>query len=204
VTDANEGIFAGSIRLWVDPVCPFSWNTARWLRNAATDVGFDIDWHLMNLAVLNEGRELPPPQRTRMEDSRQVGRLMAALRDELGAAGVAQAYFAFGEEYFDRQIAVGESLAKTVLAAVGARATTPGSLSDASLDEAVRQSHQASQQALGAPGGSPMVTIGGHTFFGPVLTAVPARDEGKDLLRAVVTLSATSQFSQLERPRVHG
>ncbi|MGA8124133.1 MAG: hypothetical protein WB967_07895, partial [Mycobacterium sp.] len=78
--------------LWLDPVCPFSWNTARWLTAAADKAGFDIEWRLMSLAILNEGRELPPPQRARMEDSRQVGRLMAALHDELGAGLMGRAY----------------------------------------------------------------------------------------------------------------
>lgn len=49
------------LTLWLDPVCPFSWNTARWLHAVAEKAGWAIDWRLMSLAVLNEGRELPPP-----------------------------------------------------------------------------------------------------------------------------------------------
>ena len=41
------------VTLWLDPVCPFSWNTARWLRSVAQTAGFDVDWQLMSLAVLN-------------------------------------------------------------------------------------------------------------------------------------------------------
>jgi hypothetical protein len=36
----------------------------------------------MSLAILNEGRELPPPQQARMRDSQQIGRLMAAIHGE--------------------------------------------------------------------------------------------------------------------------
>jgi hypothetical protein len=73
------------VTLWLDPVCPFSWNTARWLRAVAEKTGLAIDLRMMNLAVLNEGRQLPPAQQARMNDSRQIGRLMSAVFRPSGA-----------------------------------------------------------------------------------------------------------------------
>jgi 2-hydroxychromene-2-carboxylate isomerase len=192
-----------TVTLWLDPVCPFSWNTARWLAGLANETGFDIDWQLINLAILNEGRQLAPPQKSRMSDSRQVGRLMLAIRGELGASGMAAAYFAFGEHYFDQSAPVDNRLVEHVLSAVGAQETTAAALSDTSLDALVLQSHQASQKALGETGGSPMLTIGGHTFFGPVLTSLPAPNAALALFDAVAALAVTPQFSQLQRPRTH-
>jgi hypothetical protein len=193
----------GMITLWLDPVCPFSWNTARWLAAAADKAGFVIDWRLMSLATLNEGRELPPPQQARMHDSRQVGRLMVALRGERGADAMAEAYFAFGHRYFDQSAALDDELVGHVAAAVGARHVTAAALADASLDAAVLGSHRASQEALGETGGSPLITIDGHTMFGPVLTSVPAPHATLAVFDAVATLVLTTQFSQLQRPRTH-
>jgi 2-hydroxychromene-2-carboxylate isomerase len=195
--------FPSTVTLWLDPVCPFSWNTARWLTAAADKAGFDIEWRLMNLATLNEGRELPPPQQARMHDSRKVGRLMVALRGELGADAMAKAYFAFGHRYFDQSAAVDDELVGPVIAAAGAGHVTAAALSDASLDAAVKESHRASQAALGETAGSPLITIDGHTMFGPVFTSVPAPDATLAVLDAVATLVRTPQFSQLERPRNH-
>jgi hypothetical protein len=191
------------VTLWLDPVCPFSWNTARWLAGVADDAEFHIDWQLLNLAILNEGRQLPPPQQARMQDSRQIGRLMAAICGELGASSMAAAYFAFGEWYFDQSAPLDNDLVKHVLSAVGARQTTAAALSDASLDPLVLQSHQAGQQALGEMGGSPLLGIDGHTFFGPVLTSLPAPDTALTLFDAVAALAVTPQFTQLQRPRAH-
>lgn len=115
---------SAAITLWLDPVCPFSWNTARWLASA-TDA---FDLRLMSLAVLNEGRELPPPQRARMNDSRRIGRLMAALADELGPQALRDAYFAFADQYFDQSTEVSDTLADHVLHAVGAARTTAAAL----------------------------------------------------------------------------
>jgi predicted DsbA family dithiol-disulfide isomerase len=191
------------VTVWLDPVCPFSWNTARWLTAAADKAGFDIDWRLMSLAALNEGRELPPPQQARMQDSRKIGRLMVALRGELDADAMAEAYFAFGHRYFDRSAALDDELVEHVVAAVGARQVTAAALSDASLDAAVLESQRASQEALGEPGGSPLITIDGHTVFGPVLTSVPAPNATLAVFDAVATLVLTTEFSQLQRPRNH-
>jgi 2-hydroxychromene-2-carboxylate isomerase len=187
--------------LWLDPVCPFTWNTARWLRGVAERTGLAVDWRLMSLAVLNEGRELPPAQQARMRDSRQVGRLMAAINREHGPTGWTAAYFAFGERYFDRSEPLNANLVAQVLMAVGARGAIAAAVSDASLDEFVREQHQAGQDALGETGGSPILRIDEHTFFGPVLTALPVADAATALFDAVTTLAVIPQFSQLQRPR---
>lgn len=204
MTDRQPPVTASeTLTLWLDPVCPFSWNTARWLSTAADEAGFNIEWRLMSLAILNAGRELPEQQQARMRDSRQVGRLMVALRDELGADAIAKAYFAFGHRYFDESAALDDDLVKHVLAAAGAHHVTAAALSDASLDAAVDDSHQASQDALGEASGSPLITIDGHTVFRPVLTSVPAADKTSAIFEAVATLVGTSEFTQLERPRTH-
>src|SRR6516164_8741380 len=189
------------VTLWLDPVCPFSWNTARWLVAVAEKTWLVIDWQLMSLAVLNDGRELPPAQQARMRDSLQVGRLMAAIAREPGTARWAAAYFGFGERYFDRAEPVNAGLIAHVLATAGVLEATAAAISDPSLDELVRHQHQAGQDALGETGGSPILRIDGHTFFGPVLTALPDAETATELFHAVGTLAATPQFTQLQRPR---
>ncbi|MEB4209140.1 hypothetical protein [Mycobacterium sp. 94-17] len=187
--------------LWLDPVCPLSWNTARWLRGVAETTGLAIDWQLMSLALLNEGRELSPAQQARMRDSQQVGRLMVAVAREHGAAGWTAAYFAFGERYFDHSEPVSAKLVANILMTVGARGATASAVSDTSHDDFVHSQHAAGQRALGEAGGSPILRIGERTFFGPVLTAPPDAEAAAPLFDAVATLAATPQFAQLQRPR---
>ncbi len=189
------------VTLWLDPVCPFSWNTARWLRSVAEEAKWPIDWQLMSLAVLNEGRELPPAHQARMRDSQRIGRLMTAIASERGVAGWTAGYFAFGERYFDRPEPVNDALVAHTLAAAGVRDTTPAAMSDAALDELVRRQHQTGQVALGETGGSPILRVDGHAFFGPVLTALPDAGSATAVFEAVATLAATTQFAQLQRPR---
>lgn len=204
MTDSRDGADSQnpSVTMWFDPVCPFSWNTARWLVKAGDAMGFDVDWQLANLAILNEGRELPPQQQARMVDSRRVGRLMAAIRRDTGSAGLSAAYFTFGEHYFDQSPGVvDDELIAKVLSSAHADGVSADALTDSSLDEMVAKSHAAGQAALGETGGSPIVSVDGHAFFGPVLTSVPTDDQTVPLFTALATLARTSSFTQLQRPR---
>ncbi|WP_101953426.1 DsbA family protein [Mycobacterium intracellulare] len=188
------------VTIWFDTVCPFSRNATRWLAAVAERTGWAIDWRLMSLTVLNEGRELPPPQQTRMRDSRQIGRLMAAIAREAGTAGRTAAYFAFGERYFERCEPVDADLVANVLTTVGAGGAAAVAVADDSLDESIRHQHQAGQDAPGETEGSPILRIDGRTFFGPVLTALPTPEMTTPLFDAVATLAATPHFTQLQRP----
>jgi hypothetical protein len=126
-----------TVTIWLDPVCPFSWNTARWLKAVADKTGLAIEWRLMSLAVLNEGREMPPQQQSRMRDSERIGRLMAAIRDQHGNEGLATAYFAFAERYLDQSEPVDDQLVAQVLGAVKSWDVTTDVLSDSSWDERI-------------------------------------------------------------------
>ncbi len=56
-----------SIELYVDSICPFAWVTSRWLLDAAPATGRTVVLRQMSLAVLNDGRDLAPPQRVKMD-----------------------------------------------------------------------------------------------------------------------------------------
>jgi hypothetical protein len=147
---------------------------------------------------------MPRPQQARMQDSRRIGRLMAAIRERHGAEVMAAGYFAFGERYLEHSHALDDSLVAEVLDAVGCHDIDAAVMSDAAQDDLVRLSHQAGQNALGESGGSPIIQIDGKTVSGPVLAGPPAPEMRKALFDAVATLAAVPQFSQLQRPRTTG
>lgn len=186
------------IDLYLDPVCPFSWVSARWLLETAGE-DHRVTLRQMNLAVLNEGTEVDDNHRPMMERSRRLGRLCAAVTDRHGGDAFARLYAALGS----RLHVSDENDDAAITAAItesGLDPTLIETLDDTSLDHLVSAAHHASQQALGATNGAPIIAVDGHAFAGPVLTGPPASDRARALLEALVTLATTAEFADLHRP----
>jgi 2-hydroxychromene-2-carboxylate isomerase len=189
-----------AIDLYVDPICPFAWVTSRWLLDAASATGHSVTLRQMSLAVLNNGRDMPPPQRAKLDWSRRVGRVFAAATEEGGPGAFGNLYEAFGPLVHNGDGDAGDSSIKEALAATSCNPALIDALDDPTWDDVVRTAHQASQEALGGSGGSPIIAVDGKGYFGPVLTELPARDAGIALLEALLTAASMPGFAVLQRP----
>jgi hypothetical protein len=49
-----------TVDFWLDPSCPLTRHTARWLVSIADDVPLRVRWRVMSLSVLNENRDDDP------------------------------------------------------------------------------------------------------------------------------------------------
>ncbi len=189
-----------TIDLYVDPVCPFAWVTSRWLLDAAAATGHSVTLRQMSLAVLNDGHDMAPAQRAKLEWSCRLGRVFAAATDEGGPEAFSDLYGALGALVHDGGRDGAESAVKEALTVTSSSPALVDALDDPTWDDTVRAAHQRSQDALGGDGGSPIIAVDGKGFFGPVLTCLPARDAGVALLTAVVTAASIDGFAALQRP----
>ncbi|MGO9509498.1 MAG: DsbA family protein, partial [Mycobacterium sp.] len=190
------------VDLYIDPVCPFSYVTSRWLLDAARATHKSVDLRQMNLAVLNEGNDLDGRQQRMMDRSRRWGRLFAAVTDQHGPDAFARLYEAVGTRIHLLQEEMTRDRIDDVLADNGFDGSLVEALDDSGFDESVKRAHGASQSALGDRAGSPIIVVDGNAYFGPVLTCVPSAEEGVALLNAVLTVATTPGFAVLQRP--HG
>jgi hypothetical protein len=188
------------VDLYLDPVCPFAWVTSRWLLDAGHKTHTPVMLRQMSLAVLNEGKELEGKQKRMMERSRRMGRLFSVVAGKHGQDAFARLYDTIGirPHVRDDEMTAGE--VTEALAACGLDEALVDALDDSSFDEDVRHAHQASQDALGSSGGSPIIAVNGRGFHGPVLTRIPSREDGVRLLDAILIAAQTPEFATLQRP----
>ncbi len=204
------------VEFFWDPVCPFAWQTSRWLRRVADLRGLTVNWRFINLSILNEERdydaEFPEGYRESHDRGRRMLRVAAAVRAAEGAEAMERLYLAFGETIWHRVVDGGADFRADVatpdhLAQVLDRAGVDRLYADAAFDPSWDVELRAETvEAVGRTGddvGTPIITFGppdGPSIFGPVISSVPETDEEcLALYDATVTLCGFGTFSELKR-----
>lgn len=141
-----------AIDLYLDPVCPFSWVTSRWLLDAADKTGRPVVLRQMSLAILNEGEDADEAHQRMFERSRRLGRLFAAVTDRHGPEAFARLYEPIGTRLHVEKEEVTPGFVADVLSDLGLEDSLSKALDepehDSKYDDAVRRAHAASQDAL--------------------------------------------------------
>jgi predicted DsbA family dithiol-disulfide isomerase len=189
------------VTYFFDPACPFTWLTSRWLVAVAPERGVTVRWRPFSLAILN-GDRVPEQYQPMMAASSRALRLVAAL----GAAQRDEAVGAFYTELGSRTFESSAPLSDDIVAAAAEAAGIDDAksiLDDESWDEPVRSSHEAALASAGPDIGSPVLQVEGCTrgVHGPIIGAVPGREEALAIWDATVPLVRSGTFFELKRGR---
>jgi hypothetical protein len=90
-----------AVRFHFDPVCPWCYQTSRWLKRVAELGQVTLSWGLFSLELQNAGSE-PESLATVHARSRLALATAVAVRDEAGSDGVGAFYGAIGERVHER------------------------------------------------------------------------------------------------------
>ncbi|HLS02537.1 MAG TPA: DsbA family protein [Beutenbergiaceae bacterium] len=193
---------ADSVDFWFDPTCPWAWITSRWVTEVEKVRDVDVTWHIMSLAVLNEGRELDPDYRARIDRTWAPVRVINAAREKHGEAYVKQLYDAIGTRFHPQdRIEDMHAVLEESLEEVGLPTELLAYADSEEFDASLRASHQEGIDKVGEDVGTPVVAVNGVAFFGPVITPAPKGEEAGKLFDGVVAAAAFPGFYELKRTR---
>jgi len=206
-----------NVELYVDPVCPYCWQTSAWLRQVQRLTDIEVTWRFISLRFVNEARgydgapELYP---TVHRQGTRLLRVLAAAREHAGNEAVGVLYARLGDELWEAEPpAPGDFDAVLGLHAAGVDprpalidSGLPSSLASALDDEGydglLRQETEDALRRAGDDVGTPILGFDppdGPAFFGPVIAELPSDADAVELFEAVGRLARWPGFAELKR-----
>jgi hypothetical protein len=191
--------------MWFDPICPWAWLTSRWLLEAEGVRDVQVQFKIMSLAVLNEGRtDMSDRERAMYEEAWGPVRVATATALSCGPDAVRAFYTEIGSLIHHEDHPINRDLYAKALH----RAGLPHTLANAALtdtyDETIRASHHAGVDPLGPVAACPIVHVPGARgeavpFVGPVVTPYPLGEAAGRLWDAVANAATIEGFIRLQR-----
>jgi protein-disulfide isomerase-like protein with CxxC motif len=186
---------------WFDPICPWAWMASRWMLEVEQVRGVQVRWHVMSLSYLNEGRDLPEDYRAVMDQSWGPVRVVVAAATAHGEDVILPLYTALGTRFHHDDRPKDRATIEEALAEVGLPTELADAMDSEAHDEALRKSHHAGMDQVGFEVGTPVISVEGVAFFGPVVSPTPRGEAAGLLWDGVRLVAGTDGFFELKRSR---
>jgi hypothetical protein len=200
-----------TVDMWFDPLCPWAWITSRWLLEVEKVRPVDIQFHVMSLALLNEGRDLSPEYMEAMKKAKGPVRVAVAAEQTAGPESLRGLYMALGErihQHRDEEVTGCEParIVQRALEEAGLPASLAGAADSDQYDERLSESHHQGMDPVGYEVGTPVIHVPDGdgrkiAFFGPVVTPIPRGEAAARLWDGVLLVGGTEGFYELKRTR---
>jgi hypothetical protein len=199
------------LEFFLDPLCPFAWQTSVWVRQIAGLRALKVGWRFISLYVIHEhdeGQDAATVARRRR--ALQFHRVLAGVRATHGNDEVGRLYQEWGRQlWYDTSGGSTGDVAASIdisalLRRVGLRPDLAEAADDDAHDAVIRAETALAFQRAGDDLGTPIISYDppyGSSFFGPVISSVPGDEESLALYDALRTLAAYPDFAEVKRTK---
>jgi protein-disulfide isomerase-like protein with CxxC motif len=192
------------VDFWFDPLCPWAWISSRWVLEVQDVRRIAPTFHVMSLAYLNEDKDIPEDYREMLRPAWGPVRVVVAAEQAEGQDVVLPLYTAMGNRIHLEGRSIDRSLIEESLAEVGLPLSLADAMDDSAYDDAVKKSHHMGMDQVGQDVGTPVISVEGVAFFGPVVTPAPRGEDAGNLWDGVLLVAGTPGFYELKRSREKG
>lgn len=191
-----------NVDFWFDPICPWAWIASRWMLEVTEARPIDVRWHIMSLAYLNESKEgLSEQYRELVSTGWGPVRVVMAAAQTEGSDVKLPLYTALGNRFHLEQAPRERETIAAAVKEVGLPDSLVDAMDSTDLDDAIRAEHHAGMDQVGYEVGTPVISVKGSAFFGPVMSPIPRGEEAGKIWDGVVAVASFDGFFELKRTR---
>ncbi len=183
------------LELWVDPGCPWAWQTATWLRDLRDQGLFTLHWRLFSLEVNTA------PDGDFWDETRQFGAAHTALvlaRREGGDTAFEDLYVSLGRRLHDPKADMTPDVLTAAAADAGLGDVVDRALADPRLPHEVVAEYRAARDrdVFGVP---TLSLDGSKVLYGPIIPSAPTGAGALEWWTHVSWLLKRPDFFELKR-----
>jgi len=199
-SESCDTVDVSSVDFHFDVLCPWAYQTSKWIREVRRQNGLEINWRFFSLEEINLFEGKKHPWERPWSYGWSLMRIGALLRrqsmDHLDAW-----YERSARALHEQGLRVHEpDVARQLLAEIGLDpGTVDAALEDPSSHDEVRQEHDRVVAAGGF--GVPTLFFGEQALFGPVLIEPPSGTEALKLWDMVTTWLQYRYLYEIQRPK---
>jgi protein-disulfide isomerase-like protein with CxxC motif len=201
VTETSTAVETPVADFWFDPLCPWAWVASRWMKEVEQVRDVSTRFHVMSLAYLNQDKDISEEYRSFLTEAWGPVRVCIAAAEAHGDDVLDQLYTELGTRFHDEGKDRNRATIEEALTACGLPTSLADAMDSTDYDEALKTSHHAGMDQVGMDVGTPVISVEGTAFFGPVVTPIPRGETAGLLWDGVRLVAATPGFYELKRTR---